>query len=54
MPSFSAIARSVMISAIREVPNLAVLPRFSAIARSVMISAALLMMTRFLVIVSVL
>ncbi len=39
-PSFSAIARSVMISAYANELNLAASRSFSAIARSVMISAA--------------
>ena len=38
-PSFSAIARSVMISAKNDQPSQALNKRFSAIARSVMISA---------------
>ena len=38
-PCFSAIARSVMISAREPAPRLRIQPRFSAIARSVMISA---------------
>ena len=38
-PSFSAIARSVMISAYANELNLAASRSFSAIARSVMISA---------------